>query len=265
MKVQCPFCGVPIQYYKPTLPDDFKCPACSNPFTLETVSRKKKYKEELLKRKLHELYIGSQRPCSSGESIFQAILLIALAAGRTDLRDAWENADCPTTLDEIRNTLSLAVDYDPDEVIFLLSTNRERRQSAARLISLLAEFHSDAFEGHGAHMLQGDIVRLIRDQLSEERDMRVVELLCYVLSYWHEHMAVQDIALNTLLDVANSHGEAIFNAPIVFSYIKFLHEIIPEAREMFSFIDLEFKSKFKSHQEAVEALKLLLTDKLKTA
>jgi hypothetical protein len=78
-------------------------------------------------------------------------------------------------------------------------------------------------------------------------------------------MAVQDVALNILLDVANNHGEAIFNAPIVFSYIKFLHKIIPEAREMFAFIDLEFKSKFKSHQEAVEALKLLLTDKLKTA
>lgn len=89
MEIECPFCGVPIQYHKPTLPSDFKCPGCNKPFTTETIIRKKKDKEELLKRKLYELYNGSQRPCSSELSAFQAILTVALAADKTHFRYEW--------------------------------------------------------------------------------------------------------------------------------------------------------------------------------
>lgn len=258
MKVQCPFCGVPIQHHKPTLPDDFKCPGCSKPFTLETIARKKKDNEELLKRKLYELYVGSQRPCSSEPTVFQAILSIGLAANTTHFRYAWETAGCPTTLNEIRDTLS-AIDYDPSVTVIFSSSNKDRRQSSARLLYLLSENHSNAFEGHVANLLQKDIVTIVANQLNEERDMKVVELLCYVLSYWYEHRAVRDVALNTLLHVVNNHGEAIFTT-CGSSYIEFLNKIIPEAREMFF-----FNLKFKSKKEETEAMKLLITDKLKTA
>lgn len=259
MKVACPFCGVPIQYHKPALPSDFRCPGCSKPFTLDTIARKKKDKEELLKRKLHELYIGSQRPCSSELSVFQAILSIALALDKTHFRYEWETAGCPTTLNEIKDTLS-SIDYDPNITVIVPSSGKDKRQSTARLLYLLSENHSDAFEGHVSHLLQKDIVTLIVDQLIEEQDMKVVELLCYVLSYWYEHRTVQDIALNTLLSVINNHGEAIFTT-FGSSYVEFLNKIIPEARETFSFIDLEFKS----HQEAAEAMKSLIADKIKNA
>lgn len=259
MKVACPFCGVPIQYHKPTLPDDFKCPGCNKPFTLETIARKKKDKTELLKQKLHELYNGSQRPCSAELSVFQAILLIALAAEKTHFRYEWETAGCPTTLNEIEDTLS-AIDYDPNVTVIFSSSNKDRRQSTARLIYLLSEFHSDAFEGHTADLLKGDMVALIVNQLNEERDMKIVELLCFVLSYWSEHRAVQKVALSTLLSVVNNHGEAIFTT-CGSSFIEFMNKIIPEARERFGFINLNFNSKL----EAVEAMKSMMADKLKNA
>lgn len=259
MKVQCPFCGVPIQYHKPTLPDDFKCPGCSKPFTLDTIARKKKDKEELLKRKLYETYVGSQRPCSSEPTVFQAILAIALAADTTHFRYEWETAGCPTTLNEIGETLS-AIDYDPSVTVIFSSSNKDRRHSSARLLYLLSENHSNAFEGHVANLLQKDIVTIVANQLKEERDIKVVELLCWVLSYWYEHRAVQEVALNTLLHVVNNHGEAIFTT-CGHSYIELLNKIIPEARKQFSFINRKFDSK----KEATEAMKLLITNKLKTA
>lgn len=162
-------------------------------------------------------------------------------------------------MDEIKNTLSV-IDYDPNVTVIFSSSSKDRRLSTARLLYLLSENHSDAFEGHVAHLLQGDMVTFIAKQLSEERDIKVEELLGYVLSYWYEHRAVQDVALNTLQAVANNHGVAIFTT-CGSSYIEFLNKIIPEARKMFAFIDLEFKSQ----KEAAEAMKLLITDKLKTA
>jgi hypothetical protein len=187
-------------------------------------------------------------------------LLSALAAGRGDFRDSWETAGYPTMLPELENILSSIIDYNPDECVIFEFGNRAKRRSTARLIHLLSEFYSDAFEGHVADLLQGSIINLIANQLREEQDMKVVELLCYVLNHWSQHRNVREAAFDVLLSVVNNHEEAIFTT-FGSSYLTFLYETIPEAREQFFMVDCKYESK----HEAVEAIKAMITVKSKSA
>ena len=259
MKVECPFCGVPIQINKTTVPNDFKCPGCNKPFTSETIATIKKKNMKTCLSKLGDLYFGSKRPCSTRLSEYQAVLLMAIAADRSGFRFHWETAGYPTNLDEIENVLVSQIDYDPNRVAIFSSSNRDRREAAAYLLYLLAENHTNDLEGQVGHGIQEDIISLIVKVIDVECDMRIVELLCHVLTYWSGHRAVRKNALRIFLSVLENNGEAIWTGKGS-SFLDFLGAIMPDTETRVLLLDFGSGAK----HDRVNALKQLITDKLKS-
>jgi len=234
MNIKCPWCGVPIQYHKPPLPDGFECPGCGKEFSETTIEDKELGRIQKLKDSLYQLYESGIR---SRSSLFAWILLDAITNLRGNAANDWELSECPTKLKGLSEHLELQ-DYDPEHVAVFTSTKKYTKIASARLLRIILKTIQEKLDieiESRLVFLQEEIIDLILTTLAKEKDIGIVEILCDALDGYTKNRIFQERGMKTIQKILDNHGRRLIES----------YAIDPALRLMTK-LDADLANEFKS-------------------